>query len=237
MTVNVNGQQMNVTVPAGVKEGQNFTFQVPAAAQAVGTPVVAQAAPVVAQANYTPTGIPGVQLNNSLGVNNVQGGNVAPGSGPPPGCAPGGSWQSKKARRSAPPPPPPGTRPAARPPRPPAPRRRVAAALPSHALTLTAHTSPLLRRAVLWRQDVHGDGDRRALLLAGGVLRAVLPVRRADGVHQPGGQQGLHAHRPGRHRQVLLSERDRTRRRSRHVQTQSSGAPQLLVCLRRRPSI
>ena len=62
MTVNVNGQQMNVTVPAGVKEGQNFTFQVPQAAQAVGTPVVAQAAPVVAQANYTPTGIPGVQL-------------------------------------------------------------------------------------------------------------------------------------------------------------------------------
>ena len=36
MTVNVNGQQMNVTVPAGVKEGQNFTFQVPATAQAVG---------------------------------------------------------------------------------------------------------------------------------------------------------------------------------------------------------
>ena len=72
MTVNVNGQQMNVTVPAGVKEGQNFTFQVPAAAQAVGTPVVAQAAPVVAQANYTPTGIPGVQLNNSLAPNMVQ---------------------------------------------------------------------------------------------------------------------------------------------------------------------
>ena len=72
MTVNVNGQQMNVTVPAGVKEGQNFTFQVPQAAQAVGTPVVAQAAPVVAQANYTPTGIPGVQLNNSLAPNMVQ---------------------------------------------------------------------------------------------------------------------------------------------------------------------
>ena len=72
MTVNVNGQQMNVTVPAGVKEGQNFTFQVPAPAQAVGTPVVAQAAPVVAQANYTPTGIPGVQLNNSLAPNMVQ---------------------------------------------------------------------------------------------------------------------------------------------------------------------
>ena len=104
MTVNVNGQQMNVTVPAGVKEGQNFTFQVPAPAQAVGTPVVAQAAPVVAQANYTPTGIPGVQLNNTLAPNMVQGGMVAPGSGPPPGCAAGGSWQSKKARRSAPPP-------------------------------------------------------------------------------------------------------------------------------------
>ena len=72
MTVNVNGSQMNVTVPAGVKEGQNFTFQVPQAAQAVGTPVVAQAAPVVAQANYTPTGIPGVQLNNSLAPNMVQ---------------------------------------------------------------------------------------------------------------------------------------------------------------------
>ena len=126
MTVNVNGSQMNVTVPAGVKEGQNFTFQVPAAAQAVGTPVVAQAAPVVAQANYTPTGIPGVQLNNSLAPNMVQGGMVAPGSGPPPGCAAGGSWQSKKARRSAPPPPPPGTRPAARPPRPP----RLAAGSP-----------------------------------------------------------------------------------------------------------
>ena len=96
MTVNVNGQQMNVTVPAGVKEGQNFTFQVPAAAHVVGTPVVAQAAPVVAQANYTPTGIPGVQLNNSLAPNMVQGGMVAPGSGPPPGCAAGGSWQSKK---------------------------------------------------------------------------------------------------------------------------------------------
>ena len=131
MTVNVNGQQMNVTVPAGVKEGQNFTFQVPAAAQAVGTPVVAQAAPVVAQANYTPTGIPGVQLNNSLGVNNVQGGNVAPGSGPPPGCAAGGSWQQKKARRSAPPRRCPA-RPAC-PPRPRAPRRPVAAPLPSHA--------------------------------------------------------------------------------------------------------
>ena len=84
MTVNVNGQQMNVTVPAGVKEGQNFTFQVPAPAQAVGTPVVAQAAPVVAQANYTPTGIPGVQLNNNLAPNMVQGGMAAPGSGPPP---------------------------------------------------------------------------------------------------------------------------------------------------------
>ena len=126
MTVNVNGAQMNVTVPAGVKEGQNFTFQVPQAAQAVGTPVVAQAAPVVAQANYTPTGIPGVQLNNTLAPNMVQGGMVAPGSGPPPGCAAGGSWQSKKARRSAPPPPPPGTRPAARPPRPP----RLAAGSP-----------------------------------------------------------------------------------------------------------
>ena len=42
-------------------------------------------APVVAQANYTPTGIPGVQLNNSLAPNMVQGGMVAPGSGPPPG--------------------------------------------------------------------------------------------------------------------------------------------------------
>ena len=126
MTVNVNGAQMNVTVPAGVKEGQNFTFQVPAAAHVVGTPVVAQAAPVVAQANYTPTGIPGVQLNNSLAPNMVQGGMVAPGSGPPPGCAAGGSWQSKKARRSAPLPPPPGTRPAARPPRTP----RLAAGSP-----------------------------------------------------------------------------------------------------------
>ena len=128
MTVNVNGQQMNVTVPAGVKEGQNFTFQVPAAAQAVGTPVVAQAAPVVAQANYTPTGIPGVQLNNSLAPNMVQGGMVAPGSGPPPGCAAGGSWQSKKARRSAPPRRCPA-RPAC-PPRPRAPRRPVAARYP-----------------------------------------------------------------------------------------------------------
>ena len=125
MTVNVNGQQMNVTVPAGVKEGQNFTFQVPAAAQAVGTPVVAQAAPVVAQANYTPTGIPGVQLNNSLAPNMVQGGMVAPGSGPPPGCAAGGSWQSKKARRSSPLPRRPATRRApTRPRASPPPRRR-----------------------------------------------------------------------------------------------------------------
>ena len=38
MTVNVNGQQMNVTVPAGVKEGQNFTFQVPAAARCPARP-------------------------------------------------------------------------------------------------------------------------------------------------------------------------------------------------------
>lgn len=200
MTVNVNGQQMNVTVPAGVKEGQNFTFQVPAPAQAVGTPVVAQAAPVVAQANYTPTGIPGVQLNNNLAPNMVQGGMAAPGSGPPPGCAAGGSWQTKKARRSAPPP-----RRPARPARPaPAPARLAAGSPPR--CPRPRYPSPLLRRAVLWRQDVLGDGDRRARLLAGGVLRAVLPVRRADGVHQPGGQQGLHAHRPGRHRQVLLSE-------------------------------
>ena len=221
MTVNVNGQQMNVTVPAGVKEGQNFTFQVPQAAQAVGTPVVAQAAPVVAQANYTPTGIPGVQLNNNLAPNMVQGGMVAPGSGPPPGCAAGGSWQTKKARRSAPPP-----RRPARPARPaPAPARLAAGSPPRCP---RPRYPPLLRRAVLWRQDVHGDGDRRALLLAGGVLRAVLPVRRADGVHQPGGQQGLHAHRPGRHRQVLLSERaTRNRRRSRR-RTESSGAPNFL---------
>ena len=153
MTVNVNGAQMNVTVPAGVKEGQNFTFQVPAAAHVVGTPVVAQAAPVVAQANYTPTGIPGVQLNNSLAPNMVQGGMVAPGSGPPPGCAAGGSWQSKKARRSAPPPPPPGTRPAARPPAPRAspPGRRRAAL--TRALTLSAappRSSLATRRAWRW---------------------------------------------------------------------------------------
>ena len=142
MTVNVNGQQMNVTVPAGVKEGQNFTFQVPQAAQAVGTPVVAQAAPVVAQANYTPTGIPGVQLNNSLAPNMVQGGMVAPGSGPPPGCAAGGSWQSKKARRSAPPTRRPVRR-APRPPQPPPRRPSLRAIIPLRTLT----PSPLLRAA------------------------------------------------------------------------------------------
>ena len=146
MTVNVNGAQMNVTVPAGVKEGQNFTFQVPAVAQAVGTPVVAQAAPVVAQANYTPTGIPGVQLNNSLAPNMVQGGMVAPGSGPPPGCAAGGSWQSKKARRSAPP----TRRPVRRAPRPPQPPPRR----PSlRAIYLTSYAHPLRSSAAQFFGD------------------------------------------------------------------------------------
>ena len=151
MTVNVNGQQMNVTVPAGVKEGQNFTFQVPQAAQAVGTPVVAQAAPVVAQANYTPTGIPGVQLNNSLAPNMVQGGMVAPGSGPPPGCAAGGSWQSKKARRSAPPPRRPATRRAPTRPRASPPARRRGALTRANPLRSSAPRSSLAtRRAWRW---------------------------------------------------------------------------------------
>ena len=153
MTVNVNGQQMNVTVPAGVKEGQNFTFQVPQAAQAVGTPVVAQAAPVVAQANYTPTGIPGVQLNNSLAPNMVQGGMVAPGSGPPPGCAAGGSWQSKKARRSAPPPRPPRTPrpgPRAAPPGRNFPSRRGALTRANPLRSSAPRSSSATRRAWRW---------------------------------------------------------------------------------------
>ena len=130
MTVNVNGQQMNVTVPAGVKEGQNFTFQVPQAAQAVGTPVVAQAAPVVAQANYTPTGIPGVQLNNTLAPNMVQGGMVAPAAGRRRAAR--RAARGSRRRRAAPPRRPRRpARPAARPPKP-APRRR-ARRVPSHA--------------------------------------------------------------------------------------------------------
>ena len=149
MTVNVNGQQMNVTVPAGVKEGQNFTFQVPAPAPAGGTPVVAQAAPVVAQANYTPTGIPGVQLNNNLAPNMVQGGMAAPGSGPP-GCAAGGSWQTKKG------PPLPAAPPPARPARPaPAPARsppgRRRGALARASLSAPPPRSSLAtRRAWRW---------------------------------------------------------------------------------------
>ena len=151
MTVNVNGSQMNVTVPAGVKEGQNFTFQVPAAAQAVGTPVVAQAAPVVAQANYTPTGIPGVQLNNSLAPNMVQGGTVALRRGRRRAAR--RAARGRRRRRVSPP-----RRAAARRaprarPGPRAPRRQVAAPVPSPALTLSApppRSSLATRRAWRW---------------------------------------------------------------------------------------
>ena len=75
MTVNVNGQQMNVTVPAGVKEGQNFTFQVPAAAQAVGTPVVAQT-PALATVALPSVCVPGGQ--KKPGLHGAQSGRPTP---------------------------------------------------------------------------------------------------------------------------------------------------------------
>ena len=77
MTVNVNGQQMN-TVPAGVKEGQNFTFQVPQARRRSARPWRGGAGRGAGE--HTPTGIPGVQQQQPA-PNMVQGGMVAPGSG------------------------------------------------------------------------------------------------------------------------------------------------------------
>ena len=52
MTVNVNGQEMAVQVPAGVQPGQAFTFQAP-----MQQPVMAVASPVMAQPMMAQPGV------------------------------------------------------------------------------------------------------------------------------------------------------------------------------------